>query len=152
MNPNNLEGVTLRTPAARDRAVRPGASWVPAFSDFEPIGFGGAVGTSEVDTALDYADELRQEGLPDTVIREIMERRRAQMAQQGGRIARFSRTNTFNMSDVEETLKVRHLSRDERRSLHQPLPDWKESPKGDVCKNACTLEVDDIIGKHLVNA
>lgn len=52
------------------------------------------------------------------------------------------------MSDVEETLKVRHLTKYEREGLHQPARDWKETPKGDVCKNACTLEVEDILSKH----
>ena len=57
-------------------------------------------------------------------------------------------SNEQLMSSVEETLKVRHLTKHEREGLHQPARDWKETPKGDVCKNACTLEVEDILSKH----
>ena len=49
---------------------------------------------------------------------------------------------------LEQVLKERHLTRSERSVYHQPRPDWKESSRGDVCKNASTLEVEDIITKY----
>lgn len=52
------------------------------------------------------------------------------------------------MSDIAVVMKERHLSKSERQAYHQPKNDWKESPKGDVCKNASTLEVEDIITKY----
>jgi len=52
------------------------------------------------------------------------------------------------MNDIAGVMKERHLSKSERAAYHQPKNDWKESPKGDVCKNASTLEVEDIITKY----
>ncbi len=49
---------------------------------------------------------------------------------------------------LESVLKVRHLSRYERQALHAPPSDWKATERGDVCKNACTLEVEDLLEKH----
>lgn len=43
-------------------------------------------------------------------------------------------------------LKKMHLNRDMRSVLHRPKSDWFETPRGEVCKNACSLVVDDIIG------
>lgn len=42
-------------------------------------------------------------------------------------------------------LKKSHLSRDMRSMMHKPKSDWYETPKGEVCKNASTLVIDDII-------
>lgn len=64
------------------------------------------------------------------------------------RIVQFNNHNNNYMSEIEETMKQRHLSKNERARLHQPKPDWKETPKGEVCKNSSTLEVEDIISKH----
>ena len=47
----------------------------------------------------------------------------------------------------EKVLKQRHLGRDERSLFHQPKSDWCESPKGDVCKSACSLEISDLVAK-----
>lgn len=52
------------------------------------------------------------------------------------------------MAEVTEVMKVRHLSKNERAHYHRPKADWKESPKGEVCKSSCTLEVEDIISRH----
>lgn len=48
---------------------------------------------------------------------------------------------------LEDRLKIKHLNRKERRMLHNPASDWKESEHGDVCRSACTLEVKDILDK-----
>jgi len=49
---------------------------------------------------------------------------------------------------VKETMKKRHLNQDERRHYHKPENDWKDTPKGEVCVSANTLNVDDIIKKY----
>ena len=45
------------------------------------------------------------------------------------------------------TCKKRHLTKPERDMLHKPASDWCETGRGEVCKSACTLEIDDIIIK-----
>ena len=56
--------------------------------------------------------------------------------------------NNIRMAEVEEVMKQRHLNKNERARYHLPKPDWKETPKGEVCKNSSSLEVEDIISKH----
>ena len=51
---------------------------------------------------------------------------------------------------IKEILLSRHLDRNERQSLHNPKSDWSDTGRGDVCKNACTLEVNDILSKHKI--
>jgi hypothetical protein len=51
--------------------------------------------------------------------------------------------------ELKETLKKRHLNRMERDALHKPKTDWFETPAGEVCKNAETLVVSDIINKFV---
>lgn len=46
-------------------------------------------------------------------------------------------------------LKTQHLTKTERDYLHFPASDWYDTGKGEVCKNACTLEVSDIISKYI---
>ena len=48
---------------------------------------------------------------------------------------------------LKETLKARHLSRDERQMFHRPNSDYCQSPKGEIKKSATTLEVADLVQK-----
>lgn len=62
--------------------------------------------------------------------------------------------DAFNRDELNEEalkneLKKRHLSRDERHTLHKPKNDWVETPTGEVLRSAETLVVSDIIHKHL---
>jgi len=59
----------------------------------------------------------------------------------------FSSSKKKKMKIDEKVFKERHLQRDERSMLHHPKSDWCESPKGDICKSACTLEISDLIAK-----
>lgn len=47
----------------------------------------------------------------------------------------------------KKRLKQQHLNGGEREAYHKPLNDWKETPKGEVCINASSLPVDDIVSK-----
>lgn len=49
---------------------------------------------------------------------------------------------------LKSELKVRHLRKNERDAHHRPASDVVEGGKGEVCKNACTLELQDIIIKY----
>lgn len=49
---------------------------------------------------------------------------------------------------LKDTLKERHLNKDERDYLHTPEPDFVQSKTGEVCKNACSLPIKDIIIKY----
>lgn len=54
---------------------------------------------------------------------------------------------TSNRPEMDKKLlKTRHLSKQERDMLHNPASDWCETNKGEVCKNACTLEIADLLG------
>lgn len=50
---------------------------------------------------------------------------------------------------LEALMKERHLTKNERDLFHKPLNDWHDSKKGDVLKSASSLEVEDIIRKHI---
>jgi hypothetical protein len=52
------------------------------------------------------------------------------------------------MKEGKPNLKDRHATARIRNYYHNPASDWKESDRGDVCVNACSLEVKDIIEKH----
>ena len=62
---------------------------------------------------------------------------------------RNTRRDSTN-DNIKKTMKKRHLEKRERESLHRPLNDWKETSRGEVCINACSLPVDDIISKYKV--
>jgi hypothetical protein len=51
------------------------------------------------------------------------------------------------LKDLKKELKKRHLNKQERDAFHNLKSDWCESPRGDVCKNASSLEIDDIVSK-----
>lgn len=53
-----------------------------------------------------------------------------------------------DMESIKKEMKTRHLTRSERDALHNPETDWIQTPRGEVCKNACSLEVEDIITKY----
>jgi hypothetical protein len=44
-----------------------------------------------------------------------------------------------------ELLKKRHLNKSERQAYHKPKRDWELTNKGEVCKSACSLVVDDLV-------
>lgn len=50
---------------------------------------------------------------------------------------------------LKSELKKRHLNGGERRHYHKPKSDWQESPAGEVCRNAETLVVSDIVSKYV---
>lgn len=54
----------------------------------------------------------------------------------------------YTQDELKEILKKKHLNRIERDAFHRPKSDWSESPSGEVCKNAETLVVSDIIKKY----
>lgn len=56
--------------------------------------------------------------------------------------------NKNRMVDTK-LFKKRHLSKEERDAYHAPASDWCESPRGEVCKNASTLDVTDILAKKI---
>lgn len=56
--------------------------------------------------------------------------------------------NLISPDELKETLKKKHLNRIERDAFHRPKSDWQETPSGEVCKNAETLVVSDIIKKY----
>lgn len=62
---------------------------------------------------------------------------------------RINRINPEVMTAVEEAMRARHLNKPERDEYHNPRPDWHDTKKGDVLKSASTLEVEDIIRKHI---
>ncbi len=52
------------------------------------------------------------------------------------------------MFEIEVDLKKRHLTREEREALHNPQSDYILTSKGEVLRNACTLDVRDILEKR----
>ena len=54
--------------------------------------------------------------------------------------------------DTKSIMKKRHLNRDERRLLHKPAPDYIQTPHGEVLRSTSSLEVDDIISKHITTS
>lgn len=60
----------------------------------------------------------------------------------------FSSQRHINRPEMDKKLlKKRHLSKQERDMLHNPASDWCETNKGEVCKNACSLEISDLLDK-----
>lgn len=53
-----------------------------------------------------------------------------------------------NLEDIKQTMKKRHLDRDERQLLHKPDTDWVATKRGDKCRNSVTLEIEDIVRKY----
>lgn len=57
--------------------------------------------------------------------------------------------STDTKDSIDNLMKKRHLNQDERRLLHKPKSDWESTVRGDVCKSANTLTVDDIILNYI---
>lgn len=53
-----------------------------------------------------------------------------------------------NDKDLEELLKLGHLNREQRKKYHKLNPDVEVGSKGEVYRNACSLELSDIITKY----
>lgn len=51
---------------------------------------------------------------------------------------------------LTETLKVRHLEKNERERYHRPDSDWKQVERGETCFSAVTVEFGDILVKYKV--
>ena len=49
--------------------------------------------------------------------------------------------------ETEASLKQKHLTKEERDAYHSPASDWEETPRGERCKSACTLDVSDVVVK-----
>lgn len=53
------------------------------------------------------------------------------------------------MDKIEKIMKERHLTKAERQALHRPKSDWIEGKKGEECRAACELKVDDLVPSTL---
>lgn len=53
------------------------------------------------------------------------------------------------MDKIEKIMKERHLTKAERQALHKPKSDWIEGKKGEECRAACELKVDDLVPSTL---
>lgn len=142
MNPNNLEPVTITTTGGAGGGG-PGLynphTWRIVLPDGQvPVSHNTM---ADVEQVLVEQEQVRQMG-------ELLQAARRTGIGRGVNPFYLEDNNEQLMSEIDEVLKVRHLTRHEREGLHQPARDWKETPKGDVCKNACTLEVEDILSKH----
>lgn len=81
-----------------------------------------------------------------------LERARQLLEQQYAEQQASEQLQTPNPSEemkasVKTLMKKRHLTKPERDQLHKPESDWVNTPRGEVCRNACTIEVADIIKK-----
>lgn len=52
---------------------------------------------------------------------------------------------------LEEKMKERHLNGAERRRAHKPKSDWRQSGRGEVCRNASSLPIDDLVIEFNLN-
>jgi len=128
-----------------------------AFAPFEPVPVNANNQVAQANRRLQdrvrQAQMLRPFGIAqdEEDVAELLEEmeRAERRAMQEEEMRRINRLNRIDMSEVEEVMKVRHLNKGERDMYHNPKPDWHDSKKGDVCKNACVLEVEDIIRKHI---
>ena len=59
-----------------------------------------------------------------------------------------SKMQSIKDPEVMEIMKERHLQKRERQSIHLPASDFCEGKRGEECKNACALEVKDIVIKY----
>lgn len=58
----------------------------------------------------------------------------------------IDRVKTKKKKDtLEDRMKKRHLDRHERAQHHKPAPDWIQTGKGEVCRSASTLPIDDLV-------
>ena len=69
---------------------------------------------------------------------------------EGGLTTNTEQINMTQESSIKKLMKQRHLTKGERDTLHRPLNDWKETPRGEVCINASSLPLEDILTKHKV--
>lgn len=53
------------------------------------------------------------------------------------------------MDKIEKIMKERHLTKAERQALHKPKSDWIEGRKGEECRAACELKVNDLVPSTL---
>lgn len=53
------------------------------------------------------------------------------------------------MDKIEKIMKERHLTKAERQALHRPKSDWIEGKRGEECRAACELKVDDLVPSTL---
>jgi hypothetical protein len=54
-------------------------------------------------------------------------------------------STTTEPPQIDDILKQRHLTQDERRLYHKPKSDWREGGKGEECRSASTLDCSDLI-------
>ena len=142
MNPNNLETATITISGGAGGGGRgfSGSSPWRTYQTNAPI-------TASYNTPADR-ERMPVEQEQARQMDELLQAARREITGRAVNPFDLEDSNEQLMSSVEETLKVRHLTKHEREGLHKPARDWKETPKGDVCKNACTLEVEDILSKH----
>ena len=63
---------------------------------------------------------------------------------------RNMRPDTQLVEELTEKMKSKHLRKEERNAIHRPLSDYYEGSRGEECKNACSLEVEDLVLKFKV--
>ena len=54
-----------------------------------------------------------------------------------------------SQESIDKLMKTRHLTKSERQALHKPKSDWIEGKKGEECRAACELKVDDLVPETL---
>lgn len=53
--------------------------------------------------------------------------------------------DSTSLEKAKETMKKRHLSKNERERLHNPKRDWLMTGKGEICRSSSVLVVDDLV-------
>lgn len=94
----------------------------------------------EIDISLTAAEALRRVQ-QFRAVRDSQTMRSATSSQQD--------RDENTVKSLKGDMKHRHLSKNERDYLHQPKTDWCQTTRGEECRSACTLVVDDIVSKHL---
>jgi len=57
----------------------------------------------------------------------------------------FSEEELIDDEQIAQLMKSRHLTKAERHALHKPKSDWIEGRRGEECRAAHELRVDDIV-------
>lgn len=57
-------------------------------------------------------------------------------------------THHLNKDMKPTKKKSKHYTQEERQLMHNPVPDFVQSKRGEILKNSCTLDISDIINKH----
>jgi len=140
MPSNNTGGTTSGTPITGSSTVATNTSRWTVTADQRPrqqTQQSGRSASDMMEEVLRIARENARRNFADPELRGLI--------QDDDNLFDDEATPSMPMPLDCELLKKRHLNKSERQAYHKPKRDWELTNKGEVCKSACSLVVDDLV-------